>query len=61
MQIVVRVATAIGWNTYYGDVPDGSDLECYALPKERSRSRFWSDKMGRTIPEGKALVWHKPE
>ena len=62
MRIVVRVATDTGWLTYPGDVPNGSDQECYVLPKingeSQCRAAYWSRKMGVQIPAGRSLVWH---
>lgn len=52
LHIRIRVATADGWLTFGGDVPDGSDLLCYSLPKAASRADFWSAKLGMKIPNG---------
>ena len=57
MHIQIQVAVAHGWATFHGDVPEGSDLECYQLPHHASRAEFWSHKLGQSIPDGRALIW----
>jgi hypothetical protein len=57
MQVQVQVAVAHGWISFHGDVPDGSDQECYHLPHQASRAEFWSHKLGQQIPDGRALIW----
>lgn len=61
MKIKFRIATESDWLTMFGDAPDGSDQECYALSKENgeaaSRAEFWSKKTGLQIPETRGMVW----
>lgn len=57
MRIEINVATERGWLKFVGDAADGSDVECYALPKGASRAAFWSKRLGVRIPEGRAMIW----
>jgi hypothetical protein len=61
MKISIRIAHETGWSTFIGNVPDGSDEECYRLPKVEgeaaSRAEFWSAQTGLNIPEGRGLIW----
>jgi hypothetical protein len=61
MQVQIRIATAAGWQTIVASAPDGSDVECYALPRANGevadRAAYWSRKTGRAIPRGRGLIW----
>jgi hypothetical protein len=57
MRVKVSVCHPEGWETFGGDVADGSDRECYALPKDACRAAFWSGKLWITIEPGRALIW----
>ena len=62
MRILIRVAVDEGWETIIADAPDGSDTECYALPKvdgePADRIAFWERKTGRTLPRGgRGMIW----
>jgi hypothetical protein len=61
MRIRIRLATADGWETIDGEAPDGSDVECYALPRVNGeaacRAEFWTEKMGRHIPRTRGMIW----
>jgi hypothetical protein len=61
MLIEVRVSTESGWQVFRSEVPDGSDQECYVLPKINGqpacRAEFWSNKFGRPMPKGRGLIW----
>ena len=61
MRVRVRVCTDQGWSTWEAQAPAGSDLECYALPRDVCRAKFWSQKLGLVIPAGRALIWQKVE
>jgi len=38
-------------------VPDGSDIECYQLPKDACRFEFWRAKTGDVRIIGHTLTW----
>lgn len=42
---------------FIADAPEGSDLECYALPKDADRFAFWRRKTGDDRIKGHAMVW----
>jgi hypothetical protein len=56
--IELRVGNQYGWFSAVLRAPAGSDVECYALPKNACRLDFWNRKMGTpfTTPY-RALVW----
>jgi hypothetical protein len=56
MRVLIRVAVDDGWETIIADVPDGSDTECYALPKV-DRFQFWESKIGQPLPRGRGMIW----
>lgn len=57
MKIKIRVAHKHGWETIIGDAPDGSDQECYRLPRNASRAEFWSKRLGVHVPETRGMIW----
>lgn len=57
MVVIISIADGRGWETHRCEVPDGSDAECYALPKGASRAEFWSQKTGLKFEDGRALIW----
>jgi hypothetical protein len=57
MRVAIDICGTDGWKTFEGDGPDGSDRECYALPKTECRIAFWSAHMNLKLPGGHAVIW----
>lgn len=61
MKVAVYVCNDTGWHEITGECPEGSDVECYNLPKSKgqplSRLVYWRKRIGVEIPDGHSVLW----
>ena len=58
MQVRISVCGDDGWKTVVATAPDGSDQDCYALPKSADLLAFWQQRTGHEMPSGmRAMIW----
>lgn len=57
MKVSWRACGENGWQSMVFNAPDGSDHDCYALPKGSDTRMFWKERAGVDLPNGHAIVW----
>lgn len=57
MIVSIKICWKGRWHEVRSWAPDGSDEECYALPRGADRIRFWSRKIAQPLPQGHAMIW----
>lgn len=55
--IDVRVCTDRGWESIVAQALRDDVAACYALPRQACRRSFWAERLGESIPAGRALIW----